>query len=327
MFAYKDVIGQNEIKKYLKKVKLLKRLSHAYIIEGERGMGKTALAKAWAANLLCEKEGEEACGICHSCKQVEAITHPDLKIIAGEKPTLISVGEIREKICDDIRIRPFKGRFKIYIIKEAHKMNIQAQNAILKTLEEPPAYAIIILLCDNSEVFLNTLRSRCIKLKLRPQPDALIEERLREVCPSREKAELYIRFSGGNIGKALRLATIEEDAKNFEENIKIMENLLHADELEMKHYADILKDRKDIYDFFDFSKCWYRDVLILKIEDKMDKLLFKNKYRALKNIAEASEFFDIDRILGEIDAAKSRIEFNVNKEAVIKTMLAAMKKR
>ncbi|MDO4787533.1 MAG: DNA polymerase III subunit delta' [Johnsonella sp.] len=327
MFHYDDVFGQDEVKEYLKKIRLSSRFSHAYIIEGERGMGKTLLALSWASSLLCEKEGELACGCCHSCRQIAAKTHPDLNLIKGEKANLITVGEVREKICEDIQIRPYSGRYKIYLVQEADKMNVSAQNALLKTLEEPPDYAIIILLCDNREGFLETLKSRCIKLKLKPQPKELIIKRLVDLYGDRERAERFSGFARGNIGRAKRLISSRESESEFEQNIEILEKLHISDARARMRDLESLKNRENLGDFLDFCRCWYRDILVLKTGNPKEKLLFGYKYSELKAIAEFFDYSDFNQILSAIERAKSRLEANVNKELVMKIMLAEMKKR
>lgn len=327
MFCYDDVLGQDEIKEYLKKIKDSARFSHAYIMEGEEGMGKTALALSWASSLLCEKQGESACGSCHSCRQISAQSHPDLNIIEGEKPNLISVGEVREKICEDIQIRPYSGRYKIYLVKEADKMNVPAQNALLKTLEEPPDYAIILLLCGQSGAFLDTIKSRCVRLRLKPQTQERIRERLAALYPGREGTERFVRFAGGNIGKALRLIGEKEREESFEQNTEILEKLYHSDAGAGNRYLEILKKREDLREFLEFCRYWYRDVLVLKAVNREEKLIFGHKHAALREAASCLDYVDLDRIFSAIDRAGSRLDSNVNRELTMKIMLSEMKRK
>ena len=153
MATFRDVVGQDQIKSHLKTAIKMKKVSHAYIISGERASGKEFISGIFAQALQCEKGGEEPCGECHSCKQAMSKSHPDIKYITHEKPASIGVDDIREQISEDVAIKPYSGPYKIYIVSEAEKMTVQAQNAILKTLEEPPAYVVIMLLTTNSGSF------------------------------------------------------------------------------------------------------------------------------------------------------------------------------
>lgn len=135
MSEFDQVFGQDHIKEFFKNAVLTGNVPHACILSGEAGMGKRRLAELFARNLLCERGGPEACGQCHSCIQTAAGTHPDLIFVTHEKPASIGVDDVREQIQDSIVIRPYSGRYKIYIVDEAEKMTVQAQNALLKTIE------------------------------------------------------------------------------------------------------------------------------------------------------------------------------------------------
>ena len=118
------------------------------------------------------------CGECHFCKQLASDNNPDFIRITHEKPASIGVEDVREQLVEDIQIKPYNGKYKVYIIDEAEKMTVQAQNAILKTIEEPPAYSVIIFLTNNVEIFLPTIVSRCIIFNLRPLRESTIMEYL-----------------------------------------------------------------------------------------------------------------------------------------------------
>ena len=156
-----DILGNERVKEHFIAAVHHKKISHAYIIEGDKGSGKKMLAAAFSKILQCETrqktEEERACNQCESCIQMENKDHPDVIWVSHEKAGVISVGEIREQVVNTVDIMPYKGPYKIYIIDEAEKMNVAAQNAILKTIEEPPEYAIIFLLTTNRGAFLDTL--------------------------------------------------------------------------------------------------------------------------------------------------------------------------
>ena len=180
MQGFKDVAGHEEIIAHLQNAVKMNKVSHAYIFGGEHGSGKKLLASLFAMTLQCETQGIEPCMQCTSCKKALSKNHPDIINITHEKPNSIGIVEIRQQLIDDVSIRPYESRYKVYIVNEAQKMTLQAQNALLKTIEEPPAYAIILLLADNPDSLLPTISSRCVILNLKPVSDNLVKTYLME---------------------------------------------------------------------------------------------------------------------------------------------------
>ena len=171
MSTYADIYGHNDIKEHLQKCIELKKVSHAYIFNGGLGSGKKTMAALFAKALQCEEGKMQPCGKCPSCIHADSKNHPDIIYVTHEKPNVISVDNIRQQVNADIGIKPYSGDYKVYIIDEAEKMNVQAQNALLKTLEEPPEYAIILLLATRAEAMLQTILSRCVVLNIKPVPE------------------------------------------------------------------------------------------------------------------------------------------------------------
>ncbi|MDE7299609.1 MAG: AAA family ATPase, partial [Lachnospiraceae bacterium] len=161
MNTFKDVIGRENVTEHLKNAIRLNKVSHAYIFCGEDGIGKNFIADIFAAALQCNEYSGEPCCQCKSCRQAEGGNHPDIIRVLHEKATL-GVDDIRTQLNNDIAVKPYSGRYKIYIIDEAEKMTEAAQNALLKTIEEPPEYAVILLLTNNIDAFLPTILSRCV---------------------------------------------------------------------------------------------------------------------------------------------------------------------
>ena len=188
MCDFKDIPGQEEMKRQLEMSVRRNHLSHSYLLLGEKGVGKLTMARAFAKRLLCTGEGTRPCGRCHSCIQIAADTHPDVVTIQRDK-TALGVDAVREQLAQEIRIRPFSGERRIFIVPEAEKMTQQAQNAILKTIEEPPDYAMVLLLAEQEEALLPTIRSRVLRLVFRPVPETEILKRLRAAGAPPERAE------------------------------------------------------------------------------------------------------------------------------------------
>ena len=167
MTGFGDIIGHEQIIEHFRSALKNHQVSHAYILNGENGSGKNMLAKAFAKALVCEAGYGDSCNMCRACHQFDSGNHPDVKWITHEKANSIGVDEVREQINNDIVIKPYSSKYKVYIIDEAEKMTVQAQNALLKTIEEPPEYAVILFLTNTLDVLLQTVRSRCIIMNLR----------------------------------------------------------------------------------------------------------------------------------------------------------------
>lgn len=327
MLSFQDIIGHEQIKEHFQKAIENHKVSHAYILNGEEGMGRKSLANAFALALLCEKGKAEPCMQCHACKQVLSGNHPDLIYVTHEKPGSIGVDDIREQINDTIMIRPYSSYYKIYIVDEAEKMTVQAQNALLKTIEEPPSYAIIILLTTNQEAFLPTILSRCVQLKLKPLRDFVVKSYLVEALQVPEAdADIYAAFARGNLGKAIALASSEEFNQIRKEVLHLLKYIKQMDISELLDYIRKLKeDNLDIYECLDFMQLWYRDVLLYKVTKDMNLLIFKDEYRTVNEISMNSGYDGLEKILDAIDKAKVRLDANVNMELAMELMLLVMK--
>ena len=223
---FSDIVGQRKLKEQLQGAIYSGRVSHAYIISGERGSGKKMAAGIFAAALQCEQNDQskgvsghsaDPCGMCHSCKMAATDNHPDIITIRHEKPNLLSIDEIRQQLVGDVMIKPYYGRRKIYIIPDSEKMNASAQNALLKTIEEPPEYTVTILLTESREMLLPTILSRCVSLAMQPLQDEEVRSyliRMLQLQP--DEASVYTAFAHGNIGRAVRIAQ-SEDFKRIKE--------------------------------------------------------------------------------------------------------------
>lgn len=319
MFSFKDIVSQEKIIKYFKKAIKNDNISHAYIISGDKGMGKKTIANAFALELTCEAENKP-CLICHSCKQTIAGTNTDIRYIKHEKPNIISVSEVREQLVKDTATRPFNSKYKIYIIDEANKLTKEAQNAILKTIEEPPSYVIIILLSDNMEVFLDTIKSRCIKLNMEYiKDDAILKYLKNKYSIDDDFLCSLATYARGNIGKAIDIYENPEKRLLYMENLKILREIKKSKMSEIIEFSKILKNReKSIIEFIDFARLWYRDILLLKSakayseEKKLSNIIFKAEYKYLSELAREYSLVKISEILETLDITVDRINSNVN---------------
>ena len=301
------ILGQNHILRHFENAIRMGKISHAYIINGEEGSGKMNLAIHFAKALQCERnnsnkaineDGERitvpgtACGQCKSCKQTDSKNQPDIKYITYEKSG-IGVDEIREQINDDIDIKPYSSPYKIYIVPESEKMTVQAQNALLKTIEEPPEYAIIILLTTNADTFLQTILSRCVMLNIRPVKEDIIKNQL----TSQYGVGMFMSLEKGGmdiIGEAIK------KTGTF---------------------------KKQIDEYFSLMRIWFRDILVYKATKEEDQIIFQDEYMTIEKMSQTYSFDDINDILKAIDLAESRIKSNVNFDSTIEILLLSIKEK
>ncbi len=329
MSGFKDVVGHKNIIQYIGNAVTSDTVSHAYILNGERGSGKKLLAKLFAMSLQCENREPDgdACGKCRSCRQAQNGNQPDIIMVSHEKPGSISVDDIREQVNNDIVIKPYSSRYKIYIIPEADLMTVQAQNALLKTIEEPPEYAVLMLLTENAESMLPTIRSRCVMLKLRNTKDTLVKKYLMEQMEVPDyKADICVAFAQGNMGKAIKLATSEHFNEIREEVVRL---LREVDQMQVDEMASAVKKctefKLDISEYLDVIAIWYRDVLIYKATKDPDRVVFSDQLKYIKQRAKSSSYEGIENILDGLEKAKARLKANVNFELTMELLLLTIK--
>lgn len=323
MAKFQDIVGQEQIKEHLGNALSTGKVSHAYIINGEKNAGKEFIAKVFAMALQCEKGGLEPCQECHSCKQALSNNHPDIIRVTHEKPNTISVDDIRSQVNNDVAIKPYSSAYKIYIINEADKMTAQAQNAILKTLEEPPAYAVLILLTANLNALLPTILSRCVVLNMKPVSDEQVKKYLMEQLQVPDyKAEVCVAFARGNVGKAKALASSEDF-----ENVKAeaLSLLKYIQDMELNEIITAIKKiaeyKLEINDYLDIFAVWYRDVLLFKATNDVNHLIFREEIQNIRKTAQRSSYEGIETVIRALDTAKKRLDANVNFELVMELMI------
>ena len=329
MSGFKDVVGHKDIITYIGNAVLSNNVSHAYILNGDKGSGKKMLAKLFAMSLQCENPAEDgdACCKCHSCEQALSGNNPDIITVIPEKPTVVSIADVRTKVVSDVSIRPYACKYKVYIIPDADKMTEEAQNAILKTIEEPPEYVVIILLTQNADILLPTIRSRCVMLKLRNIKDTLVKKYLMERMEVPDyKADVCTAFAQGNIGKAVMLANSEYFNEIKEEVVHLMRNI---DDMDVDEVIEAVKRcnefKMDIADYFDVMSIWFRDVLIYKATKNVDRVVFSDQLRYIKKRASKSSYEGIEEILKAIDTAKARLKSHVTFDLTMELLLLTIK--
>ena len=314
MQEVEKVLGHEEVVKHLKNAAAMDKVSHSYIFAGEKGSGKKLLAKLFAMTLQCEKHGDDPCLQCSYCKTAMNRNHPDIIYISHEKPNSIGIEDIREQLISDVSIKPYTGPYKIYIVDEAEKMTVQAQNALLKTIEEPPAYAVILLLVNNGSTLLPTIASRCVTLNFKPVRDEVIKKYLMEELHVPDyQAEVSVAFAQGNVGKAKQIATAEDFTEMMDAAFRILKRGQDMEVYEMVDAIKLLSEQKHtIYEYLDLYLVWFRDVLMFKATRQIDGLVFRQEYNDIKSRADRSSYEGLEKIIRAIETAKARLQANVN---------------
>lgn len=326
MPTFDSIIGNEHIKNYLLRTLASQQVSHCYILNGTKGMGKKMIATQFSKMLQCTGEQPHPCGKCQSCLQCDSRNHPDVIYVTHEKPNTIGVNDIRKGLVSDIAIKPYQGPYKIYIIDEAEKLSIEAQNAMLKTIEEPPAYGIIFLLTANVDALLPTVQSRSIILNLRPVRDQAVTEYLQKNGVEPQNIPPIVKFARGNLGRAMRMASSDSFISMMGSVTYLLQNIPNMNFEQLLDAVQVLVDYKlNVNDCLDFIEMWYRDVLLWKATKDLNLLLFQDEYRYISQCAQKSTYEGIERIIEAIHVAKRRLEANVNYELTMELLFLTIK--
>jgi len=257
---FSDVIGQDRVVSVLKRSIEMGRVSHAYLFSGIEGCGKRKTALAFVQAVFCGKE--EACGVCSSCRKVAGGQHPDLHMLEPDG-AFIKIDQVRE-LQKELSYRPFEAPKKACIIDGAEKLNLSSGNALLKTLEEPPGNALMILVTPARSAVLQTILSRCQTLDFQPLSAELIEERLvRDQFPA-EAARVAATLSGGSLRRGIEIATdgVLESRVSFLERV-IALNLKDVSTL-FATAEELAADKEGLPGLLELLLSFLRDVLIYR---------------------------------------------------------------
>ncbi|MBM7583378.1 DNA polymerase-3 subunit delta' [Caldicoprobacter guelmensis] len=322
---FSDIIGQSFVIKRLKQIIESQRIGHAYVFVGPEGIGKKTISNIFARGIMCKSQGHRPCDLCRSCRQFNSGNHPDVyRVQKGDKSS-IGVDQIRG-VLDDIHLKPYESDRKVYIIEDAQAMTIQAQNAFLKTLEEPPLFATIILLAENANELLPTILSRCQVFRMqrltREEVCAVI---MRNFDISKEKAMLFAGLSNGIPGKGLKLASSQEFNDMRNDIFKFLEQFLSYDDVEKMAQWELFNQYKDkIDEVLDILVIWFRDIMAYK--ETGDYALVVNIDK-VPLIEKQASLFTIRRIRGiieSIERTRRMLKGNTNYQLAIENLLLSM---
>ena len=268
---FENIIGNTNIKTVLEKSIKQNKLSHSYLFIGTQGIGKKMIATEFAKMILC-LDDNKYCNHCKSCIEFDTNNNPDFVLISPDGNN-IKIEQIRD-IQKRIQEKPIISEKKVYIIDNADLMTTEAQNCLLKTLEEPPEFAVIILIGSNSNTFLPTIKSRCTIMNFNKISDEEMTKYLREKCDVKNIDQNMLYMYQGSIGKALELKEKQEEYKNIE---NIINNINRYDLIDFINNAEILyKSKEEINDILDY-------INVILLNKAKDEYLYTNCIQIVEN--------------------------------------------
>ncbi len=313
---------------------------HAYLFAGPPGLGRRTLALRFAQALNCPTplEAGVPCGQCRDCKQIAAMQHADLSII---EPTIkdpgspkeliphpngeIRISQIRE-LQKKLNLKPYQSRYRVLIFLRFQQANVEACNALLKTLEEAPSYAVLILTADNPEQLLPTIVSRCEVLRLRPMRIEEVMQELERRGVESGRAKLIAHLSGGRFGYALRLLEDDSLLGWREERLNDLQSLISASRVEKFAYADKLsKDKESMRQAILVWLSYWRDVM-LRTAQAESPLVNVDRNLEIEGLAQQLDLSIARRVVGNLEDVLEKMERNVNSRLLAEVLLLDLPK-
>ncbi|MFA6216920.1 MAG: DNA polymerase III subunit delta' [Candidatus Omnitrophota bacterium] len=339
--AFGDIYGQDTIIERIKQYLRAGTITGTYLFTGPQGVGKASVAQAMAAALNCLTDSFDACGECSSCKKISKGVHPDVHMIndlnaealpeedeatveyksrkleaPGEEIKIETIRQLQK----EINLRPYEGRKKVFIIQEAHTMTQDASHAFLKTLEEPPANSVIILVSAKPALLLNTIISRCKVFKFASLKRDALENILRKFSHLDEERIHYLSFfCEGRIGQALRL----KDKDVLAEKNKVIDEFIFSGNAEI---ADMQKiGREGLRQHLNILAGWFRDVYLVKSGLPQQELINRDRADELYQFARNYCFAELDEIFMVITDSLRYCEQNLNMRLIASNVQVQLK--
>ncbi len=324
MYTFEEIRGNTPLVEQLRRSAASGRSSHAYLFLGGAGAGKRLIANTFAKALQCEGE-KRPCDSCKSCHAFNHGNHPDVIYFQPLKNgKTYTIEDVREQLLETVDLKPFQYEKKIYIIEKADTLNIQSQNALLKTLEEPPAHAVFLLLAERAEAFLPTILSRVVVMKIRPLSAETIADYLMQAGHLAEESHILSAYAQGRIGQALELVEDEGFREMRQDILGKLEALPSMSEGDAYLLAKDLEGYKNDLRFLDIMELWYRDLLTAKSLREEGYLIQRDKKDAIFRAAKAPAAL-LAKKAAAVRTARMRLAQNANFRLTMEVMLMDLK--
>ncbi len=324
MYTFEEIRGNTPLVEQLRRSAASGRSSHAYLFLGGAGAGKRLIANTFAKALQCEGE-KRPCDSCKSCHAFNHGNHPDVIYFQPLKNgKTYTIEDVREQLLETVDLKPFQYEKKIYIIEKADTLNIQSQNALLKTLEEPPAHAVFLLLAERAETFLPTILSRVVVMKIRPLSAETIADYLMQAGHLAEESHILSAYAQGRIGQALELVEDEGFREMRQDILGKLEALPSMSEGDAYLLAKDLEGYKNDLRFLDIMELWYRDLLTAKSLREEGYLIQRDKKDAIFRAAKEPAAL-LAKKAAAVRTARMRLAQNANFRLTMEVMLMDLK--
>lgn len=323
-----DLVGHEWAVDMLKKHVANGTTRHAYLFSGPPSLGRRTLALRFAQALNCQTpiSAGVPCGQCRDCKQIEAMQHVDLTIIqADAEGGTLKVDQIREAR-RTLTLKPYMAKYRVSIFLRFQEAHDSASNALLKTLEEAPSYAVLILTADTPEQLLPTIISRCEVLRLRPLAVAEVQRALENRGLENSRARLIAHISGGRFGYALRLTENDSVLEKREERLNELLTLLPASRVEKFAYAEkISKDKDAMRQAILFWLSYWRDVM-LRTAQAETPLVNVDRNLEIEDLASRMDLPSARLVVSGLENVLEKMDRNVNSRMLAEVLLLDMPK-
>ena len=323
--SFTKITGQKLAIEILKKSINQDRLSHAYLFSGASGTEKKLTAIEFAKAINCEIKEEDSCDNCLSCRKIDNSNHPDIKFINPDG-NYLKIDMIRS-MQREIIYKPYESNKKIYIINNIELLTIEAANSLLKILEEPPEYIILILITDDIEQLLATIISRCQTIRFKKINKELVINKLSDKYDlEANKAKLIANLAGGSFDKAIKLVEDDELLATRDNFINFIIKLNQQDLVTIfKMIEKILAYDEQIDSFFEVCLTFYRDLLFLKLEEN-DLIINFDYISKLKEIVSNFELNDLENAINIIEDTNNIVKTkNVNLKLTLESLFIRLK--
>jgi DNA polymerase III subunit delta' len=323
-----NLIGHEWAVDMLKKHVVNGTARHAYLFAGPPGLGRRSLALRFAQALNCQTPISTGipCGQCRTCKQIESMQYPDLSVVqADSEGGTLKVDQIRDTR-RSLTLKPYVANYRVALFLRFQQANDNAANALLKTLEEAPSYAVLILTADNPEQLLPTIVSRCEVLRLRPLNIEAVQKELQTRGLEIGQAKLIAHISGGRFGYALRLIENDSLLEKRDQRLNDLLTLIPATRVEKFAYADKLaKDKESMRQAILIWLSYWRDVM-LRTARAESPLVNVDRNMEIEDLADRMDLSSARRVVSSLENTLEKMERNVNSRMLAEVLLLDLPK-